>query len=105
VRRACAVVVCFAVAGCAGPRPQIPAEASVTPPSSWRETSHDMATPVTATWWDAFGDPALTRAVATALANNTDIYLAAARVEEAQGEFHLASAQLLPNVLARGSAA
>ena len=103
MRRACAVVVCFAVAGCAGPRPQIPAEASVTPPSSWRETSHDMATPVTATWWDAFGDPALTRAVATALANNTDIYLAAARVEEAQGEFHLASAQLLPNVLARGS--
>jgi multidrug efflux system outer membrane protein len=102
VRRAWAVVVCFAVAGCAGPRPQIPAEASVTPPPSWRETSHDIATPVTATWWDAFGDPALTRAVATALANNTDIYLAAARVEEAQGEFHLASAQLLPNVTAQG---
>ena len=61
-----------------------------------------MATPVTATWWDAFGDPALTRAVATALANNTDIYLAAARVEEAQGEFHLARAQLLPNVTAQG---
>jgi len=102
VRRAWAVVVCLAVAGCAGPRPQIPAEASVTAPPSWRETSHDTAAPVTATWWDAFGDPALTRAVATALANNTDIYLAAARVEEAQGEFHLARAQLLPNVTAQG---
>ncbi|HKF66825.1 MAG TPA: efflux transporter outer membrane subunit, partial [Vicinamibacterales bacterium] len=96
------MVLCFAVAGCAGPRPQIPAEASVTPPPLWREASHDTATPVTATWWDAFGDPALTRAVAMALANNTDIYLAAARVEEAQGEFHLASAQLLPNVSAQG---
>jgi NodT family efflux transporter outer membrane factor (OMF) lipoprotein len=62
-----------------------------------------MATQVAATWWDAFGDPALTRAVATALANNTDIYLAAARVGEAQGQFHLASAQLLPNVSAQGS--
>ena len=102
MRRAWAVVVCLAVAGCAGPRPQIPAEASVTAPPSWRETSHDTAAPVTATWWDAFGDPALTRAVATALANNTDIYLAAARVEEAQGEFHLARAQLLPNVTAQG---
>src|SRR5215475_2618021 len=96
------MVLCFAVAGCAGPRPQIPADASVTPPPSWREASHDTATPVSTTWWDAFGDPALTRAVATALANNTDIHLAAARVEEAQGEFHLASAQLLPNISAHG---
>ena len=101
MRRAWAVVLCFAVAGCAGPRPQIPVDASVTPPLSWREASHDTATPVIATWWDAFGDPALTQAVATALANNTDIHLAAARVKEAQGEFHLASAQLLPNVSAQ----
>jgi len=102
VRRALALVVCLSVAGCAGPRPQIPAEASVIPQPSWRETSHDTGAPVTATWWDAFGDPALTRAVATALANNTDIHLAAARVGEAQGQFHLASAQLLPNVSAQG---
>src|SRR5262249_47167328 len=56
---------------------------------------------VTATWWDAFGDPALTRVVATALANNTDLHLAVARVEEARGQFHLANAQLLPNISAQ----
>lgn len=102
MRRAWAVVVCFSVAGCAGPRPQLPVEASVIPQPSWRGISHDTATPVSATWWDTLGDPALTRAVATALANNTDIHLAAARVEEARGQFHLASAQLLPNVSAQG---
>jgi NodT family efflux transporter outer membrane factor (OMF) lipoprotein len=101
VKHAWAAIVCFAVAGCAGPRPQTPADASVTPPSSWRRASPDTGIPVTAAWWDAFGDPALTRTVAAALANNTDIQLAAARVGEARGEFHLASAQLLPDVSAR----
>jgi len=103
VSRAWAVIVCFTIAGCAGPRPQVPVDASVIPPPSWRGAPNDTATPVTATWWDAFGDPALTRAVATALTNNTDLHLAVARVEEARGQFHFASAQLLPNVSAQAS--
>ena len=101
--RAWAVVVCFAIAGCAGPRPEVPVEASVIPQPSWRGASNDTVTPISATWWDAFGDPALTRAVAAALANNTDLHLAVARVEEARGQFHLANAQLLPNVTAQAS--
>jgi NodT family efflux transporter outer membrane factor (OMF) lipoprotein len=64
--------------------------------------SQDAAASVATTWWDAFGDPALARAVDTALANNTDLHLAAARVKEALGQFHLASAQLLPNVSGQG---
>ena len=101
--RAWAVVVCLTIAGCAGPRPQVPVEASVVPQPSWRGASNDTATAVTATWWDAFGDPALTRVVATALANNTDLHLAVARVEEARGQFHLANAQLLPNISTQAS--
>jgi outer membrane protein, multidrug efflux system len=36
-------------------------------------------------WWKVFGDPALDDLVDQALANNTDVAAAAARIEEAQG--------------------
>jgi NodT family efflux transporter outer membrane factor (OMF) lipoprotein len=41
----------------------------------------------------------LTRVVDSAVDNNVDIGLAAARVAEARGQFHLAKAQALPNVV------
>jgi NodT family efflux transporter outer membrane factor (OMF) lipoprotein len=56
------------------------------------------ATDVSATWWEGFGDPGLTRIVATALANNDDIRIASARVEELIGQADLARAQQLPRV-------
>ncbi len=53
---------------------------------------------MSAAWWEVFGDPVLTRMVETALAHNVDIALAAERVAEARGQFHLAQAQRWPNV-------
>ena len=60
----------------------------------WRECSGE----VTAAWWQGFGDPVLTKIVEHALANNVDIAIAAARVEEARAQFGAARGQLLPSV-------
>jgi len=82
----------LALAACAGPRPQAPSAAMVTAPPQWR-TTPDAGARVDGAWWASFGDPALTAVVETALARNTDIAVAAARVEEARGQFRLAQAQ------------
>ena len=92
---ACLAVVLLA--GCAGPRPPAPSTAVVSPPTQWR-TPPDPGAAVEAGWWASFGDPALSAVVETALARNTDIAIAATRVEEARAQFQLAQAQRLPNL-------
>src|SRR4030095_7365504 len=57
---------------------------------------------MTAEWWQSFGDPALTQIVEHALANNVDIAIASARVEEARAQFGAARGQLLPSADAVG---
>src|SRR5271170_2087616 len=87
------------LAGCAGPRPASPPEAAVIPPSDWRTAPITLTAEVSSTWWQAFDDPVLTGVVDTALANNVDIALAAERVAEARGQFHLAQARTLPDIV------
>lgn len=48
-------------------------------------------------WWREFGDPLLNAVVDTALANNLDLALAVARVEEARQNHRIARAALLPS--------
>ncbi|MDB5453164.1 MAG: transporter [Caulobacteraceae bacterium] len=93
-----------ALAGCAGPRPAAPPAAKVTAPVAWR-TQLGPTAPLRADWWNAFGDPVLTRLVDQALAANTDIAVAVARVEEARAQERLARAQLGPAVDAGASVA
>lgn len=98
-RLAVLVLAAAALAACAGPRPQPPSAAAVQAPGQWR-AAPDRAASVDAGWWAAFGDPAMSQVVETALAHNTDIAIAAARVEEARGAYDLAQAQRLPNLVA-----
>lgn len=98
MRPLAACVAVLVLAGCAGPRPEPPATATVTAPSQWR-TPPDRGASVESGWWASFGDPALSAVVETALARNTDIAIAAARVEEARAQFRLAQAQRLPNLV------
>jgi multidrug efflux system outer membrane protein len=86
------------LAACAGPRPQAPPESAIAPPAAWRSGVPASSAEVSAEWWQAFQDPVLTQVVQAALAHNTDVAIAAARVAEARGQFHLARAQGLPNV-------
>jgi len=92
-----AVLPLLVLAGCAGPRPIAPAEASVTAPAAWRNDP-GRGPEVTAGWWHGFGDPVLTQIVEKALANNDDVAIAAERVEEARAQYGLARGQLLPSL-------
>jgi multidrug efflux system outer membrane protein len=87
----------LAVAACAGPKADVPPEASVHVPEGWRGQSA-AAGDVAAGWWSGFDDPVLARVVETALANNDDIAIAAARVAEARAQFKFARAQTFPDI-------
>ena len=89
---------------CAGPRPDAPVSATVTPPTGWREPATAAAS-VNIDWWRGFNDPVLTSLVETALANNTDIAIAAARVEEARYGYRAAEGALLPSLNATAGGA
>lgn len=96
---AIAVLLLASTAGCLGPgtRPAAPSSAAVVAPAAWR---HEI-TPQTAidkAWWKQFGDPVLTMVVEHALANNVDIAIATARIEEARAQQRLANAQRLPTL-------
>ncbi|HMI19571.1 MAG TPA: efflux transporter outer membrane subunit [Sphingomonas sp.] len=95
MKRRVALFLVLATGGCVGPRPAPPSAASVTPPAAW-QTALPATASIEANWWQGFHDPVLTRVVAAALANNSDVAIAAARVSEARAQFHLAHAQLLP---------
>jgi NodT family efflux transporter outer membrane factor (OMF) lipoprotein len=73
----------------------------VVPNSNWR-TSLPPIAPIDQRWWSGFGDPVLTALVETALANNPDIALAAARVREARAQQQVARAALFPTLDAGG---
>ena len=98
MRRA-AFLLALPLAACvsAGPRAPAPVAAGVVAPAGWRSAEGQQAT-VDADWWTRFGDPALSALVVRALANNVDVAVAAARVEEARAAEALARAQLSPQV-------
>jgi len=93
-----------ALGSCAGPRPDAPVSAKVTPPAEWRGGVVAPA-PVNIDWWRSFNDPVLDRLVETALANNTDIAIATARVEEARYGYQTAEGALLPSLNASAGGA
>lgn len=99
-----ALLVLLPLAACAGPRPLAPSSANVLAPHAWRDAPAIEGTALERDWWNAFGDPVLSGLVVRALANNPDIAIAAARVEEARALFHLTRAQQLPNISASLSA-
>jgi outer membrane protein, multidrug efflux system len=92
-----ALPLCAVVSGCAGRYPALPVEANPVLPAEWR-TSLGPGAPIERDWWQAFGDLVLTRLVETAIANNADIGVAAARVQEARAQERLARSQLSPTL-------
>ena len=87
------------LAGCAAhvaPRPA----STLEPMAHWR--SHvgpaSAAAPIERDWWSAFGDPALSALVTTALAHNDNLLLARSRVEEYRARVTIAGANTLPTL-------
>ena len=106
-----AAAVAAAMTGCAlAPPPTAEdlrneAFPNTTVPSAWK-AGGALAAPVSGGagvsvadhWLASFGDPALSALVDEALAYNSDLQVAAARVEQAAGYVQVANASLLPSV-------
>ena len=92
------LVALLALGGCLlGPNYERPA---VDAPPAFRFAESDAKDLVNTAWWEQFQDPALNALIATALADNKDVKIAAARVEQFLGQFETTRSQLFPQVAA-----
>ncbi|UXU89943.1 efflux transporter outer membrane subunit [Burkholderia sp. S-53] len=96
--RLCAPVLLMGLGGCLlGPdyvRPKVDA------PASFRFASGEAADVANSAWWEQFQDPTLNALIATALAENRDVKVASARVDEFLGQFVSTRSALFPQVAA-----
>lgn len=74
----------------------------VDTPEQWPGTASAESIP--AAWWKAYGDPVLERMVGDALAYNTDLSLAIARVDEARAALGISRADQVPGMSANAGA-
>lgn len=81
-----------------------PADAPLSSPLAWR-TPVPGSAQIDERWWQAFGDPELTRLVDKARRNDTDVLVAIARIEEARATEAGSRALLLPTLGAGAEAA
>jgi multidrug efflux system outer membrane protein len=100
MKHASMLLAVLVLAGCAvGPDYQRPA---VTLPAQFPGAS-DGSAAIAPDWWTLYGEAELTRLVERALAANSDIAQAAARVEQAEGVLREAGGALVPTVTAGAS--
>ena len=93
---ALSLMALLTLGGCLlGPNYQRPA---VNTPATFRFAEADAQDLVNTTWWVQFEDPALNDLIATALAENKDVKIAAARVEQFLGQFQSTRSQLFPQL-------
>jgi len=101
--RLTALLLCGAVAGCmVGPdyrRPEVAA------PAAFIYEPKDAAATADLEWWKRFDDPVLDGLIATALANNKNVKIAAANVDQAAGVLQSTRSPLYPQLNYQGSAA
>jgi len=90
------------VSGCVqGPDYARPA---VDAPADFRFEPKSVAETANTEWWKQFADPVLDQLIATALANNFNVKVAAANVEQAAGVFTQTRSGLFPQVGYAGTA-
>ena len=103
------VLALVVLGGCAlkAPPPREEVSKQALPNFKVPEAFKGTAQPIEQGWLKEFKDPQLDALVAEALANNPDLQVAAARVEQAAAQVKLAGATLKPqvNALARGGGA
>lgn len=67
-------------------------------PESWNVDLETAAAQVDLTWWNQFNDPVLDDLIATALAENKDLRIAAAVIDEYAGRLGVTRSELYPQV-------
>jgi NodT family efflux transporter outer membrane factor (OMF) lipoprotein len=97
-----ASLVVVMLSGCTG---SLRLDSPKTLPQNFNEASPDssgthasLTDAQLETWWMQFNDAALTQLIDTAIKNNYDIAIAAARVDQSRAGIRLARSQLLPSV-------
>jgi multidrug efflux system outer membrane protein len=94
--RLMAALVATALTGCTvGPNYVRP---TVETPPGWRIDYPKAAEVANIKWWEQFGDPALNELVETALRDNRDLRIAAARVDQFIGALQSTGSQLYPQI-------
>src|SRR5215471_12680020 len=89
-------LLCVAVCGCTvGPDYVRP---SVDVPAEWRIDYPKAADVANSKWWEQFGDPVLDELIETALRDNRDVHVAAARVDQFIGALMSSRSQLYPQI-------
>src|SRR6201981_2786891 len=100
-------MVVMLCAGCTvGPnykRPAVPAPPEYRGLPADQAGKSDAASFGDQKWWDAFQDEALRDLIQTALKQNYDVRIAAARILEARAQFGITRADQLPSVAANAS--
>jgi len=88
------LLLCLALAGCmVGPDYQPP---DIETPAAYRYADHEARNLSNTLWWEQFQDPVLNELIRSALLENKDIKIAAARVEEFQGRYGETRSLLFP---------
>ena len=94
--RLIAACIAAALAGCTvGPNYVRP---TVETPPAWRIDYPKAADVANLKWWEQFGDPVLNDLVETALRDNRDLRIAAARVDQFIGALTATGSQLYPQI-------
>jgi multidrug efflux system outer membrane protein len=102
--RACRglLMVVVLLAGCSlAPNYQRPATDN---PDAWRVDYKDAADTANTRWWEQFNDPVLDQLIDTALKENKDVRIAAARVEEFAARVDIFRAGYFPQIGYNGEA-
>ena len=90
------VLLATVIAGCTiGPDYQRP---PVDAPDAWRVDYSTAVDVANTRWWEQFGDPVLNELVETALRENLDVRIAAARVDQFIGALTSTRSQLYPQL-------
>jgi multidrug efflux system outer membrane protein len=98
--RICAAALALSLAGCMTPEFKRPA---VEMPTAWRIDSNSTQSLADLPWGELFRTPELQALINTALAENTDLRIAAARVELVRAQYGIQRSNLFPTVAASGS--
>lgn len=94
-------LLALALAGCSLSTPvKTPGDLGAT---GWRNAPEMTEAVVDPQWWRSFGQEELTDLIEAALADNTDMQMALARVEQARARLRIAGASLYPALGAGGS--
>lgn len=89
------ILVVFASGCTVGPDYKRP---TVDTPANWRVNEQEARELADSEWWRQFNDPVLGDLITTALRENKDLLIAAARIEEFAGRYGVVRADLFPQV-------